>query len=35
VIEATHRAGAAELELVAAQAALVSPLRRFTPRRVA
>src|SRR6185437_14330698 len=35
VIEATHRAGAAELELVAAQAALVSPPRRFTPRRVA
>jgi pyridoxine kinase len=35
VIEATHRAGAAELQLVLAQEALASPARRFTPRRVA
>jgi len=35
VIEATHRAGAAELQLIAAQEALVSPPQRFTPQRVA
>jgi pyridoxine kinase len=35
VIEATHRAGAAEPQLVLAQEALASPPRRFTPRRVA
>jgi pyridoxine kinase len=35
VIEATHRAGATELQLIAAQEALVSPPRRFTPQRVA
>ena len=35
VIEATHRAGAAELQLVAAQEALATPPRRFTPTRVA
>jgi pyridoxine kinase len=35
VIEATWRSGEAELQLVAAQDALVSPPRRFTPRRIA
>jgi pyridoxine kinase len=35
VIDATWRAGAAELQIVAAQDALLSPPRRFTPQRLA
>jgi pyridoxine kinase len=35
VLEATRRAGVRELQLIAAQDSLVSPPRRFAPRRVA
>jgi pyridoxine kinase len=34
IIEATHAAGSRELQLVAAQDALVAPRRRFTVERV-
>ena len=34
VMEATHSAGAREIQLVAAQAAIADPSQRFAPQRI-